>query len=490
MSIGQPIIADNLFLQEEFLLNDVGSERGLLACIMKRPALIHDAERNVPRASFSVAQNRFIYEMMLYIAQNAATQGWPVHFDAMSMLAICKYLGPQYEANFMAKTDGMDQIRGVEALIPMVEPDQFGLYVHAVTDRFCRREMYRQARALQKQCLNFQGNPDARMLALANSSELSNIAFTSSYNTDGKLMKLGDYGPDYMAKCRLQYQYPMNNLFTVPCPMLPYLSHLMNGGWRRKGLFMICARPKVGKSSLCLSIAIDSAVRQGIPTLYLDTEMSGEEMFSRGISHMSGVHEFRILKGKFMEDGNDYKAIDAGYGAICRAPFYYVNIAGKPIDYVHSIMRQFRNQVVGTREFTDQSTGQRYTFSNPALVVYDWLKLPDSAGLKNAQETQLLGFQCSAIKDAANAMDFPVVAGAQANRAAVNVSAEEWEHNAEAYVAGSDRIAQFCSALSILRNVTPAERAEHPWSAFRRRTINARPAVRVLRRCTTTRCCT
>jgi hypothetical protein len=158
-----------------------------------------------------------------------------------------------------------------------------------------------------------------------------------------------------------------------------------------------------------------------------------------------------------MEDGNDYKAIDAGYGAICRAPFYYVPIAGKPITYVQSIMRQFRNQIVGTRQVTDPETGIVHTFSNPAAVYYDWLKLPDAGGLANAAEFQLLGFQASAIKDAATQLDLPVIAGGQANRGAVGVSASDWEHNAEAYVAGSDRIAQFCSCLMILRNTTPDE---------------------------------
>lgn len=457
-NVGQPFIPDTLFRQEEHLLNDVGAERAMLACVMKAPSLIIEATRNVPPEAISFSINRYIYEIMRFIYLEANRYGWPIHFDAMSMLAVAKYLGPQMEAAFLAKTEGMEQIRSVEMLTPMVEASQYGQYAHVVLDRFNRRRLYVMSREVQKQVLDFQQFPSAQAIAIAQESRYADIAFdTGAGKGKGGISHLGDEGPEFMAKCRLAYHYKHRNLFNVPCSLFPYLMQLMNGGFRRKGLIMVCARPKVGKSSLLLSTGINTAVDLNTPTLYLDTEMSGEEQLSRALSHIAKVNEFHILQGKFCADGLERSAVNDALQRLTNSRFHYVNIAGRPIEYVQSVMRQFRNQFVGSEQYQDPETGKVYTFSNPGLVIYDWLKLPDAGSLNAASEHQLLGFQASAIKDAAAELDLPVIAGAQNNRSAIGVTGEEWENNAEAYIAGSDRIAQFCSALCILRNVTPEE---------------------------------
>jgi hypothetical protein len=129
---------------------------------------------------------------------------------------------------------------------------------------------------------------------------------------------------------------------------------------------------------------------------------------------------------------------------ITREIVYYINVAGRPVTHILSIFRQFRNRYVGTETLTLPSlTGgpdKHFTFSKPALVVYDWLKLPDQSLLKgNTSEHQALGFQASAIKDAAGKLDLAVIAGCQGNRESLKATEEEWESAGEAFVAGSDR---------------------------------------------------
>jgi hypothetical protein len=85
------------------------------------------------------------------------------------------------------------------------------------------------------------------------------------------------------------------------------------------------------------------------------------------------------------------------------------------------------------------------------------MKLPDPGGLKNAGEYQLLGFLASTLKDAGMKNDLPIIGGAQNNRSAIGVDEDKWEEMAESFVAGSDRLAQFCTSLLILRNVTAKE---------------------------------
>jgi replicative DNA helicase len=488
-----PIIPNNLFVQEVYQLNDIGSERGALACLMTQPRLIFEAERLLPPEAFGVDMNQYVYKIMLYMAGESNANGWPLYFDAMSMLSSAKRLGVSFEQSFIAKTDGMEQIRSIELLKTsgMVQAEQFPMYVHTLLDRHKRRAMYEEARRVQQAVLNFQAHPLATELAVKVEQRYGSMAFDGMEGSERQLKRLGDYREEAMVKTRLVRQG--NHLFHVPCPLLPQLSTMMGGGYPRKGLIMVCARPKVGKSTLLLASAIEQALGRPafdaagnivinpqtglgqwqyapIPVLYLDTEMSGEEMFFRGLSNMSLIAEGRILGGKFHEDGNQVAAIETQLNRIANAPLFYVNVAGQSAEFVKSIMRQFRNQIVGTQQVQDPLTGKWYTFSNPACVYYDWMRLPDGDGLKHAQETQLLGFLASTIKQSAYELDMPVVAGAQLNREAVGAAPEDWEWNAEAFISGSDRLAMYCSQMCVLRNLLPVEIDAMPaeWQTYRK----------------------
>jgi replicative DNA helicase len=457
--------------QEVATMWDVASERFLLALLMKHPNLIVEAERLVQPSCFNVQIHEYIYRIMLFIYQQASVQNWPLNFDSTSMAMVARHLGPQYEREFHNKTDGLEQVRLIESVKGSIYVEQFQSIMHTVVDRATRIQMYRAARQVMTDAMNLYSNPEAVAIARASEGRFAEISMVGAMDlVAGKISKIGDEGTDYLAKCQLNAQY--RNLFSLPLPGFGFLNRLMGGGLRRKGLTIIAARPKVGKSTLLLSWALDTACgwmltavdESGqvsevevppVPVLYLDTEMSREEMYSRGLSHAASYHEQGIMAGRFLSDTEGLKRVHGGMGRLSNAPFYYCNVAGLPPHMLPSIIRQFRNQYVGTREY--QVAGRSYTFSNPGMVVYDWMKLPDPGGLKSAGEHQLLGFLASTIKDAAAANDLPVVSGAQNNRSAIGVEKDEWEEMAESFVAGSDRLAQFCTSLMILRNITPPE---------------------------------
>jgi replicative DNA helicase len=452
------VIQKNQLQQEEFVLYDHSTERAFLCCLMVKPDLIIEAERTLQPEAVYQPLNRYVYQVMLYIYRNAAQHGWPQQFDPMSMMSVAQYMGQNFVRNFLEKTDGMQQVRDIEALKHHIRIEQFQHYVQILIDRSTRVEIYRRARQMQEAALNFAQYPLAEQIASEAGSELGKLAFRGGNETDSRITKMSDAEAGYIGKVTVNHDNPDKGLFSVTCNLFPFLMNKMNGGYRRRGLTMVCARPKVGKSSWLLANAVQMAVVQQIPVLYIDTEMSREEMFGRGIAHVSGIQEFDIMRGIFLDEGNGEMAthLEAGLGLMRRSPLYYVNIAGKPIHFVQSVMRQFRNQHVGTTEVTSRD-GQTLTFSNRAAVIYDWLKLPDPGSLKQAAEHQMLGFAASAIKDAANELDLPVIAGAQNNRGAIGMDTDEWEEMGEGVVAGSDRIAQFCTMLCVLRNVVPAE---------------------------------
>ncbi len=368
----------------------------------------------------------------------------------MTMLAVVQRLGPNYTNSFMLKTDGMEQVRSIENL--NVDSRQFPQYLNMVVDRALRVTAYRRARQVQGDVLNMQSQ--AVKATTDAEVEFSRISMMSGDDED-RMSPLWHGEKFSRIKAELNRTYPNQNLFNVACPEFPFWMRLMNGGFARRGLTFVCARPKVGKSTLLLDVAIKMAVRANVPVLYLDTEMSKEELYQRALSNLSGLLEHRLSNGDHL---GDQTRVEEFRSVLRSVPFIYKNIAGKPIQYAIALIRQFRSHYVPMQSRVVPSTGKVYEFPGPCLVVYDWLKIPDAGDLKEAAEYQLLGFQASALKDAANRLNIPILAAAQNNRAAVGIKdSDDWEEMAESFVSGSDRLAQFCSMLCILRNLNNRE---------------------------------
>lgn len=460
-----PILVDQTLLnQEEGYLYDPGSERGLLACIMQRPDLLLEADRQVNPEMFFHEEHQYIFRIMKFVQRQSALYGWQVSFDEVTVLNVAKYCGPQVADNFIRKTNGMEKWRAIMEFARYVALDQFPRYIAAIRDRAARVGMFRTARQLQRAAMDMSANPSAQELAYSFEAKLSHLGFGASEDAESKLMRLGDYADDAMVEYQLNAMYPHKHLFHLKHPRFRYWMALMGGGFRRNSLTIVAARPKVGKTTLLLNLAMDFALGvpsqdpdkyvPPIPVLFLDTEMSGREMLSRELSNIANIAEHSLIAGKFFTD-SDHTQLEAVVNAVQRlkaSPFYYVSVAGKPVEYGLSVMRQFRN-LVGTETIPHQ--GRNYTFTKPCAVFYDWIKLPTgslSGGGNNAGEHQLLGDMCSMLKDGAKNLNVPVIAGAQQNRGAVGKDENDHAENAEAYIANSDRLAMFCNTLCVLRN--------------------------------------
>lgn len=445
------IINPNLFSQEEDLLYDTGSERAFLAMLVKKPDLIVEAERLIPPEFLHRRANAYTYQCMLYIYSQATGNGWAVAFDDVSMLRVAEYLGRQ--DRFLEETRNLQHIREIMAMSRGMDDSQWPAIVSAIQEAHHRVKVYRAGRIAQQKALDKTGNPSIYDVAGSMEIEFNGISiYDGPQNNESRITKLSDEGPAFLAKCYLAANNADKSLFNVGCDLFPFLMDLMNGGWRRGGLYITAARPKVGKSTWLQEIARYASIYMGIPVLYIDTEMNREQIYSRTLSSQSDTPEFDILKGRFEGVEQSRVRVDEAVSKLSDAPLYYVNVKGRPVQYAVSVMRQFRRQIVGNRTIKDKS-GNEFSATGVGIIIYDWIQLPDAGALKNAAEFQLLGFVASTLKAAAKEVDLPVLAGAQNNRGAIGMTHKDFVLQGEAFVASSDRLAQYCDMLAILRNV-------------------------------------
>jgi len=465
--------------EEERFLYSAPAEAGILACIMQRPQFILEAERLIHPEWFQIAIHQHIYRLMSLMATTATQNGWQISFTASAALVVAQHAPPDVMQHFLKQNDGMNRWNEIAAMSTAMSADQFPRYVHAMRDRAARVAIYRKARQMQLSAMDFDTNPDASRVAMQYEAALSTIAFGTTDSRDGKLARLGDYGEDFLYATKMSLMYPHKHLFHLRHPRFEYWMNLMGGGFRRNSMTIICARAKAGKSTLLAELASDLAlipdiqaadgkmVCEAIPTLLLDTEMSGEELLSRELSNIGHIDETMLMSGKWSQNAETANLIEAKHQQLREAPFFYVSIAGRPIEYAISIIRQFVTQHVGTEMLTGPD-GRQFLITKPCAVFYDWIKIPSVGDLsRGTQEHQALGDIATKLKDTAKSLRIPIICGAQANKTMVGKSDREQLENQEGTVANSDRLIQFCNTLCILRNpsLDMSEAIEAKWGS-------------------------
>jgi replicative DNA helicase len=97
------------------------------------------------------------------------------------------------------------------------------------------------------------------------------------------------------------------------------LTSRLSGGMRPGSLYILAARPSVGKSSFAEDLGINFAI-DGLPTLFLSQEMADTEVADRGVSNMGRVSYRALLTGDMGKDGWS-RAVDA-MEAMAKLPFF------------------------------------------------------------------------------------------------------------------------------------------------------------------------
>jgi replicative DNA helicase len=225
---------------------------------------------------------------------------------------------------------------------------------------------------------------------------------------------------------------------------LPKLSDLTQG-FRPSTLTTISGRTGAGKSSLLQAIAIDAAVVQNLPVLILDSEMTRPEVLSRAVSNIAQLDETAIQGGRYADDERSRVRIEDALSRIRSAPLHHVRTACMEADQVIGVIRQFKRCMIDTQP------------ARRGLIIVDYLKVVASS---RVPEFVLLGELTSRLKDVANELEVPIVAGVQSNRAALKMGQAEYASEAIGVLGGSDRIAHNCDCVIVLRDLSEDERAK------------------------------
>jgi replicative DNA helicase len=169
-------------------------------------------------------------------------------------------------------------------------------------------------------------------------------------------------------------------------------------GLQKSDLFILAARPSMGKSAFVLNLAHNVAVNSKQPVLMFSLEMSKEQLVDRLLSMESGVDAWALRTGNLND--TDFEKIGEAMGTLSEAPIYLDDTPGITV----SDMRTKARREAHLRP--------------PGLIIVDYLQLM-SGGSRFGGEgnrVQEISEISRGLKGIARELNVPVIALSQLSR--------------------------------------------------------------------------
>jgi len=418
----------NKKLQKEKRLEDLASERAVLAALCQYGLDMYLDIDFIDARSFTDPMNQLIFECVYKsISENSKV-------ELSSILSSANDLGVHEQVNTK------DEIAFIRSLFNFpVYKDNVSLYAAKIAKLKLARDLSQTLQSCEKELHTITGEEDVMDIVAKIEEPLLEATGDIYQSSSKKTEVLGDEVEEYI-------DYLKNNVSDfagIPTGFDRY-DMAIGGGLRRKCVDLIAARPKVGKSMFGDAVAMYVAGELNIPVLMLDTEMSKEDHYNRILANLSGVEINRISTGKFSENNIEKEKVETAAHKLKEIPYHYISIAGESFENILSQMRKWIYQHVG---FDDNGR------TKDCLIVYDYLKLMGSEGINaSMQEYQVLGFQITKLHNFTVKYDVPCLSFVQLNRDGITKESTD-------VVSGSDRLIWLCTSFSIFKMKSDEEMA-------------------------------
>ncbi|HET7673664.1 MAG TPA: replicative DNA helicase [Candidatus Saccharimonadales bacterium] len=170
-------------------------------------------------------------------------------------------------------------------------------------------------------------------------------------------------------------------------------------GFQKSDLFVLAARPSMGKTALALNLAHNVAVKSSQPVLLFSLEMSKEQLVDRMLAAEAGVDAWNLRTGNLTD--KDFEKIGHAMGTLSEAPIYIDDTPGITVSDLRTKAR---------REAHKHPLG---------LIIVDYLQLMSgssrytSDGGNRVQEISEIS---RGLKGIARELNVPLVAASQLSR--------------------------------------------------------------------------
>lgn len=173
----------------------------------------------------------------------------------------------------------------------------------------------------------------------------------------------------------------------------------MLAGFQKSDLIILAARPSMGKTTLALDIARQTAIQHKTVVGIFSLEMSTQQLVDRMVAAEAKVNSWNLRTGH-INDQEDFTRIHDAYDRLSQAPIYIDDQAANNILKMRSVARRLKRE------------------NGLDLIIVDYLQLlaPTNARANDNLVQQVTEISRS-LKHLARELDVPVIALSQLSRA-------------------------------------------------------------------------
>ncbi len=356
---------------------DLDAEQALLGAIMLKQNAMYDIADMVSPDSFYAAKHGFIFEAML----DLFNKGEPIDLVTLS--------------EKLKSKKKLDTIGGRGYLTDLANAAPAATnalhYAQIVKAKQINRSLIDAANHIGE--LGYQEEADIEKLLDEAQSTIFQIANTSTLQ---KFSSISDELKDAWKRLE-KLQENKDELRGIHTGFRD-LDKLL-AGFQKSDLIILAARPSVGKTSLALDIARQTAIKHGNPVGFFSLEMSAQQLTDRMLATEAQVDSWKLRTGRLSSD-EEYERLRNGMDRLSTAPIYIDDKSERTVLQMRSIARRLKSE------------------KGLKLIIVDYLQLivPGATRQSDSMVQQVTEISRS-LKGMARELDVPVLALSQLSRA-------------------------------------------------------------------------
>lgn len=352
------------------------AEMALLGSIMLKPEGLYEVVDMIKPDTFYSEKHRIIFETMLELLNKRT----PI--DLLSV------------SNRLKEKAWLDQIGGNSYLTELVNvvPTSSNLkhYAEIVEKKYMMRRLIEASSHISE--LGYEETKELEEILDMAEKKLFDV---TNFNTGHKFIPISSELHEAWERLD-RLHTDGNGMRGIPTGFVDIDNKL--SGLQKSDLIILAARPSMGKTSLALDIARQTAVLHNTPVGIFSLEMSSQQLVDRMLAAQSNVDAWKLRTGKLSRQ-NDFDAIRESLDRLNKAPIYIDDQPGNNILKMRSIARRLKNE------------------SGLGLIVVDYLQLMVPTQTKNDNIVQQVTEISRSLKNLARELDVPVLALSQLSRA-------------------------------------------------------------------------
>ncbi len=355
---------------------DIETEKALLGAIMLRSSSMHDIQDTIFPESFYVEKHKLIYQTMMDLARK---------HDPIDLVSVSARLK---EKGHLDEIGGRSYLTNLTEVVP--SSANIKHYAEVVARKSVLRELITTADYVSE--MGFKEGEELE--DILDVVEKRIFAITSNSSTAQKFQEITSILP--ATKETLARLHASNEEMRGVSTGFKALDNLL-AGLMPSDLFILAARPSMGKTSLALDIARKSALEHGTKVGVFSLEMSSQQLVDRMVAAEARVDSWKLRTGNALTDA-DMDAVASALERLENAPIYIDDQSGNTMLKMRSTARRLKSE------------------HGLDLIIIDYLQLIHPSKNYDSMVNQVTEISRS-LKGMARELDVPVLALSQLSRA-------------------------------------------------------------------------